>query len=115
MVFSINDGSRTYYSNAKRRKRLGQTVGHLQRSQGTGGKGTWERGSNISSTTIFTIVPFYFGTYNKKFVIQIGNEVWRNSCVERVLLCITIVTRLYLTRGCVGALFHKGALDMSWL
>ena len=65
---------------------IGQTVGQLQRLQGTGGRGAWERGSNISLTTIFTIVPFYVGTYNKKFGIQLGNEVWRNSCVERVFI-----------------------------
>lgn len=109
--------SRTYYANAKRRKRLRKKPCRdvlfdwsnrrtTTTSPGDGRKGAWERGSNISSTTIFTIVPFYVGTYNKKFGIQLGNEVWRNSCVERVLLCITIVTCLYLTQGRVGALFH---------
>ena len=129
--------SRIYYANAKRRKRLRKkpcrkenSAGRVRdvlfdwsnrrtttTSPGDGRKGAWERGSNISSTTIFTIVPFYVGTYNKKFGIQLGNEVWRNSCVERVLLCITIVTCLYLTRGRVGALFHFWpfcALDIRW-
>lgn len=74
--------SRTYYANAKRRKRLRKkpcrkenSAGRVRdvlfdwsnrrtttTSPGDGRKGAWERGSNISSTTIFTIVPFYVGS-----------------------------------------------------
>ena len=95
---------------------IGQTVGQLQRLQGTGGRGPGNE-VQISHQQQYLPVPFYVGTYNKKFGIQLGNEVWRNSCVERVLLCIIIVTCLYLTHGCVGALFHFWpfcALDIRW-
>ena len=48
---------------------IGQTVGQLQRLQGTGGRGPGNEVqiSHQQTTTIFTIVPFYFGTYNMKF------------------------------------------------
>lgn len=108
--------SRTYYANAKRRKRLRKkpcrkenSAGRVRdvlfdwsnrrtttTSPGDGRKGTWERGSNISSTTIFTIVPFYVGTYNKKFGIQLGNEVWRNSCVERAFYYVSLLLPVYI-------------------